>query len=909
MKRKERGSEWRLWDLHIHTPESICQDYKNTPENWEKFINCLENLPEEVKVIGITDYYFIDGYEKVMAYKAKGRIKNIDKIFPILEFRIDTFGSGNENKLQKINLHILFDIDETNLENEIKKVREEFIDNIKISKLEAHKTKKLSKVNFSEIGDTLKDGFESLIPSTEEVLELVSSTAWKDKTFLFLGYKEWSNLEKNQQLKPLKDHLYSQVKAFFSNNVETNEKNQNWLNEFGNKKLLHSLDIHSFKDLDTYEFEEDGTKKPVENYHCHTWIKADPTFNGIKQISYEPDERVSIEQIKPQEKAGYQAIDSVKITHSDFTNQTLYLNQNLNCIIGGRSTGKSVLLGAIAKKLNCDKPVKFGNQEYTDFVNAIVSGLSITWKDGVENNDRNIEYFPQSYMYQLAKNKDGELDNLVEEIIKQDPLKNQLITNYDSFSSENNSDITTKINKLFQLQEDLIKRKLKLKEKGDEKGIKSEIEKLTKELSELKLKIQITDQELQEYNKLKSQLDELSKSNENYNSQVSKIQSLKEKFFLNKDIDFDIVSLNDSNRSEVKSSFEKLKDKFQSEWNLELDKISDKNVSIVKANSQAILDIQKNPNYIKGIETFKNNKQYKEVEEKLKTQRDKLADITLIKKEIEEFILQIDSFKTAIKQAHRNFYSKIEEIKETLKISEGKLEILAFPKLKSFDFKELLNWSINQQSDEGKRLVNTSIDNKTEDYFKLTDEIFEKLLNQSITLKGGNTHLGLALKLMSTNYFQVSYNILYEDTFNQMSEGKKAFVVLMLLLDFSDKDCPILIDQPEDDLDNRAIYKELVKYLKKKKKERQIIVVTHNPNIVVGADSEQVIVANQNGIDTKNKNGTKFQYTSGSLENTKETDEGVEVILEKQGIKEHVCEILEGGNEAFKQREIKYDLK
>ena len=267
MTKKERGSEWRIWDLHIHTPESICQEYKNTPENWEKFIKCLENLPKEVKVIGITDYYFIDGYEKVMEFKAKGRLSNIDKIFPILEFRIDTFGSGNENKLQKINLHILFDVDESKIQSEIKKIREEFIDQIKISKLEAHKTKKLSKSNFSEIGGNLKDGFESLIPSTEEVLELVNSTAWKDKTFLFLGYKEWSNLEKNQQLKPLKDHLYSQVKAFFSNNAETNEKNQSWLDEFGNKKLLHSLDIHSFTYLDTYELEADGSKKECVNYH------------------------------------------------------------------------------------------------------------------------------------------------------------------------------------------------------------------------------------------------------------------------------------------------------------------------------------------------------------------------------------------------------------------------------------------------------------------------------------------------------------------------------------------------------------------------------------------------------------------------------------------------------------------
>ena len=141
-----------------------------------------------------------------------------------------------------------------------------------------------------------------------------------------------------------------------------------------------------------------------------------------------------------------------------------------------------------------------------------------------------------------------------------------------------------------------------------------------------------------------------------------------------------------------------------------------------------------------------------------------------------------------------------------------------------------------------------------------------------------------------------------------MSEGKKAFVVLLLLLDFSNKDCPILIDQPEDDLDNRAIYKELVTYLVKKKKERQIILVTHNPNIVVGSDSELIIVANQNGNDSPNKNGIKFQYVAGSLENSREFDDSVKITLDSKGIKEHVCEILEGGNEAFKQRERKYAI-
>jgi predicted ATPase len=54
------------------------------------------------------------------------------------------------------------------------------------------------------------------------------------------------------------------------------------------------------------------------------------------------------------------------------------------------------------------------------------------------------------------------------------------------------------------------------------------------------------------------------------------------------------------------------------------------------------------------------------------------------------------------------------------------------------------------------------------------------------------------------NWFSLSYELTYQnDSFNEMSDGKKAFVILKLLLDFSNKKCSILIDQPEDSLDNR----------------------------------------------------------------------------------------------------------
>lgn len=181
-----QGSIWRKWDMHIHTPLSIHQ-YYGGESKFDEFITALESLPDDVKIIGINDYYFIDGYEKVMKYKNEGRLPKIEKIFPVLEFRIDTFASASENDFQKINLHVIFNLDESNLASEIKKVKEEFISQIHLSK--HHSTQPLSKekmIEYSSNG-SLKNAFSELIPSTEEVLKKLGSETWKEKKFYFIG--------------------------------------------------------------------------------------------------------------------------------------------------------------------------------------------------------------------------------------------------------------------------------------------------------------------------------------------------------------------------------------------------------------------------------------------------------------------------------------------------------------------------------------------------------------------------------------------------------------------------------------------------------------------------------------------------------------------------------------------------
>ncbi len=93
------------------------------------------------------------------------------------------------------------------------------------------------------------------------------------------------------------------------------------------------------------------------------------------------------------------------------------------------------------------------------------------------------------------------------------------------------------------------------------------------------------------------------------------------------------------------------------------------------------------------------------------------------------------------------------------------------------------------------------------------------------------------------------------------------------------------------------------------KHERQIIVVTHNANVVIGADAEEVIIANQDGKDMEN-HSNRFEYRCGAIENISPMhDENGEIlsgILNKKGIQQQICDILEGGKDAFNLRQRKY---
>ena len=142
--------------------------------------------------------------------------------------------------------------------------------------------------------------------------------------------------------------------------------------------------------------------------------------------------------------------------------------------------------------------------------------------------------------------------------------------------------------------------------------------------------------------------------------------------------------------------------------------------------------------------------------------------------------------------------------------------------------------------------------------------------------------------IFSLEYLNVKYELrLGEKPLESLSPGEKGLLLLVFYLLIDKSDCPLIIDQPEENLDNNTITKILVPCILEARKRRQIIMVTHNPNLAVVCDAEQIIYCE---IQKNNKN--KVIYESGSLENPK--------------INKRVTDILEGTMKAFRIRDERY---
>lgn len=446
---------------------------------------------------------------------------------------------------------------------------------------------------------------------------------------------------------------------------------------------------------------------------------------------------------------------------------------------------------------------------------------------------------------------------------------------------------------------------------GDLKGIKREIEKLSKERDSIQCRLTDKKELLEKYQVVGKELADLCTKETLKRHDFEQLNLLATSEFLAVNPAVSCVGFTEEISRNISEEVQRTLAQSNAHIQEFIKTLVAKVDNECKTLARKIAEKQNDADYQEGKKIFDENKYLSHVMEQISSLSKQMLLIAKEAQMLEKLDKEVKTIASELLNEHLSYLDMMNSIASVLRIQHDNITLSA-----GYELRKNLEGKLNECISLRSKSMNDLVENVVTQYKKKTKDsikgclvdLLNNALKGEIAFKNGYDVQSFISMILSSNWFTLQYSVDYEsDSLFDMSPGKRSFVVLKLLLDFSDKKCPILIDQPEDNLDNRAIYNELVKYIREKKKERQIILVTHNPNIVVGADSEEVIVANQNGKNAPNDKGIKFQYVYGSLEHSmqRNSDESLP-ILYRCGIREHVCDILEGGENAFRDREYKY---
>jgi len=957
-----RGSKWRKWDLHVHTPFS----YQNEFSDWDTYVKKLKKKAVEhnIEVVGINDYFSVDGYEKLLNKCEKNtkysspRIKLTNNkwlyLFPVVELRLENFTSKKES----VNIHIIFSpdilpstiqdsfLDKLIIQYQSYKLNCKNEDLIKIGYAEEDDGKFNANLNLSSLTEQEKarlikkalklislpiSVFEDSVEKFQKIIE--NSGIKKDKYLIIIAYKGMGGLDafkwydkynKNDISRAgnIRQNLLNLVDVCFSNDKgdiqfllgeKADTPKDEILNRFRSlKPCIWGSDAHK----------EDNLFHPSNGKtRDYTWIKADPTFEGLKQILYEsePGERVWIGPTEPDKKNEYQIIRRIKFHNTDDFPDEIVLNKNLCSIIGSRSSGKSALIAYIAHSIDKDLTERLveGPGEGEDYHwDKIKIDHSIEWGNELSNDKSpgKIVYIPQNYLFEESKDSE-EIKKKIEPVLFKHFPNFELQYQYAKNQIDNsNKQISEQIENWLDLSDLIVSLKESLGNLGNKEVIKKEKQEIESKIGTLKTKYQLSEEDVEKYQEISAKISEHEIKIKQIKKELSQIAYISEKSHY-------FSSLNWILTPDIKNLPQKLQDTI-------IKVLQENRDRILKKTNQQVIE------YKKSIE--KERKTFEEEIVKIKEGHKDLLEKYQKNVELEEFIKKLNKYKEIInniddtEKKKINAQEKLEKYEKSIK-TEIEKRYSTLIQLKKYlddtdqtikDIKFGIEYGLNRNDTE-KVAKKVNLRDRTDfvDKNKLDIELIRKQpakFLQAVYSRKQRINVGNEKKEVVNEILILTENILFTaemegDRIGGFSEttmtpGRRALFLLKLILAESEDTWPILIDQPEDNLDSRSICDKIVPFLKAKKKERQIIMISHNANLVIGADSEQIIVANRHGSDRKNVDGKQFNYLTGSIEHTKEKDKHCKDTLKAQGVREHACDILDGGKEAFEHRRNKYNL-
>ncbi|WP_120832614.1 TrlF family AAA-like ATPase [Helicobacter pylori] len=856
-----KGSSWHKWDLHVHTPYTHLNKAYECSE--EDFIQKL--CDSEIDCIGLTNYFKFD--EKEFGLKEKIEKKGI-KVFYNLEVRLDYQNKED----QCLDFHIIFSD---------KAKPQEIDDFLRNADAIVDGTKK-------KLADLKKDDFDKAVVNFDQLLECLEEESLKLRGKYLLGFlsrghgnsRSSSNDKKIANKSHFLIHSSDNQKALKEEQSNLKKDREFWLKN--NKPLLQSSDAHQ---------EEQIGKK-------YTWIKAEKTFDGLKQIIYEPETRVNINENKPQDPlykidcVGLRFDGEVKITNEQGDtpfcyagfNKTLSFSPYFTCVIGGRGSGKSTLLQLIAsaiKKKSFVKGLKHETiKKYIEIqpnIN-IVDSVEYLAQNEVEEFATNVSKFTEAIFNRIDSKSGGTLKELEKQIKESiEKFDEQIAYWQEKTKLEKQLKESENTRKKYQsiigafTDKDYLDKKNKLQAKRQALiDLKQSKEGFWTFIEELKRVVNFNSKENMEeknsydkvYNQLKQdickELEQIDINIKNgyFNSEDEKIRTLEtehealsqeiEKFLKEKGV-------SDENIGDIRNA----------NYHLANEKM---NIADLEREIKEIANKIENFSYEdmdKNIEEFKN-----QINEELGKINLDFEEISKNHKEVKPITIKYRLNEDVFEGVFEDFDKLVDK---GFNIQRHQSKIKEY--LKGIELKDV----IGMQCTEFIEKLDSLIENKKAAFYETMKDIFDREIHFQIYRLLILKHLRNVEKY---KIFEVRYD---KRALNETSFGQKCTAVLVVLLSLGNN--PIIIDEPEAHLDSTLIANYLVALIKKRKQERQIIFATHNANFVLNADAELI-------IQLKNENN-KIVVRS--------------FMIESNEYKEDLLK-LEGGEKAFKDRERKYGI-
>lgn len=974
-----RGSIWRRWDPHIHAPGTALNNQFGE-DDWDEYLAIIEQSEPRIEALGVTDYYSITDYERIVAYKGDGRLPDVGLIFANVEMRLPTATATNP-----VNIHLLISPEDPGHIEEAKRFLNTLTfpyggETYTCNPADLIRLGMKSDAKIVDNGAALSAGANLFKVTMENLKKSFSESSWAQHNIIVAvagGSADGTAGVRDAaaSLSAVRTEIERVARVIFASSPKQRDfwigdgaDSVEKLNEKydGVKVCLHGSDAHALV----------AVGRPAEKRY--SWIKGDATFEALRQACLEPRERAIVAEAPPSGALPHRVIKEIAVSNAPwFTNAAIPLSPGLVAIIGARGSGKTALADLIAAGAGAASDDS-ADKTFLQRARRHVAGASVelTWADGNSATAMlppsidpdftpSVQYLSQQFVERLCSAEGitdellGEIERVIFEAHEYEDrlgtssfrelldirashgraLRTHANQEIESLSDQIENERSAKAQlPALNAEQDRLKRLLEedktaraaLVVIGGEQRAKR-LEAVNSELATRQGAVDAARRREQALMELESALTDattrrlpgvvadLMRAHVAAGLNATDWQAFELKFvgdpadvvakhlvavrqqitsmmgppvpkpttpaveweaFIAEGVDLAIVPLSALRAESVRlGQLIGLDGAKQKQLTALNDRIAKNEAALIVATASAVnaasaqarisvLADNRKAFYASLFDGFASEqaeltKMYEPLSAMLSAQMGTLGKLSFSVRRV----VDVDVWA-----------ARGEELMDlrtgTTFRGRGELLRVATDVL-------LPAWESGASADVAEAMANFRNDHDQH----IIEQAKASPTNVAAFRAWAND---ISAWLNSTEHISVSYGVQYDGVdIEQLSPGTRGIVLLLLYLavDHSD-DRPLIIDQPEENLDPKSIFVELVGRFVETRRRRQIIIVTHNANLVVNTDADQVIVASAGAHVPGGL--PDMSYLSGGLENPQVRDE--------------VCEILEGGKPAFEER-------